>query len=114
MSGIHRREAVQMMKIDGESAKTRVAFHKLSGLGGIVVDEDEAVALLEERVKDHDSEAMWLLGLCCEYGRGIKQDTERAELLYKRSCEAGNQAGKILVDNNENERGSGVMIVKGL
>ena len=46
----------------------------LSGLGGVAVDEDGAVALLQERVKDRDTDAMWMLGLCCEYGRGIEQD----------------------------------------
>ena len=52
--------------------------------------------LLEERVKAGDGEAMWMLGLCKEYGIGTKQDIEGAEELYKQLREARNQIGEIL------------------
>ena len=81
------REAVHAMECGDERAKTRVAFYKLSGRGGAEVDADEAVALLEERVKDKDDEAMWMLGLCCEFGTGTEQNIERAESLYWQSGE---------------------------
>ena len=83
----------------GESAKTKLAFYKLSGYGGARKDVDEAVILLEERVKDRDREAMWMLGLCKEYGIGTEQDIEASKNLYKQSSEAGNEIGKILVSN---------------
>ena len=104
------REAVNAMEHGDVKAKTKVAFYKLTGLGGVEVDVDEAVALLEERAKEGDSEAKWMLGLCCEYGMGIEQDIERAELLYRQSSEGGNVVGKLLWWN-VGGRGSGVMIV---
>ena len=97
-----------------ESAKTKLAWYKLSGMGGAKVDVDRAVKLLEERVKG-DGEAMWMLGLCKEYGRGIEQDISGAEKLYEGSKEAGNEIGEILVKKGEEwERGSGKMEIGGL
>ena len=92
-----------------ESAKTKLAWYKLSGMGGAKVDVDGAVVLLVERVKDKDSEAMWMLGLCKEYGRGIERDIEGAEKLYEESKEAGNETGEILVKKGGKGRGSGEM-----
>ncbi len=108
------REAVNAMENGDVKAKTKVAYYKLTGLGGVEVDEDEAVVLLEERAKDGDSEAKWMLGVCCEYGIGIEQDIERAVLLYQQSSEGGNVVGEFLLKNCEGGRGSGVMIVNGL
>ena len=54
------REAVSAMEKGDMKAKTKVAYFKLSGVGGVEVDEDEAVVLLEERAKDGDNEAMWI------------------------------------------------------
>ncbi len=82
-----------------ESAKTKLAWYKLSGVGGCEIDVNGAVALLEERVREKDSEAMWMLGICSEFGRGCEQDIARAEELYQRSSERGNEIGKILVEN---------------
>ena len=99
-----------------ESAKTKLAWYKLSGVGGCKIDANGAVELLEERVKENDSEAMWMLGICYEFGRGCEQDIERAEELYKQSGDGGNDIGKILVDNKSEEhlRGSGYLRYKGL
>ena len=108
------KEAVHAMKSGDKRAKTKVAFYKLSGRGGVEVGTDEAVALLEERVKEEDCEAMWLLGLCCEYGEGIEQDTERAEKLYRDSHEGGNVVGEFLMKKGKGRRGREKMIVNGL
>ena len=108
------RKAVQAMESGDESAKTKVAFFKLSGRGGVKVDADGAVALLEERVKDRDCEAKWMLGLCCEYGMGIEQDIERAVKLYGECYEGGNVVGVFLMKNIEGERGTGVVTVNSL
>ena len=86
---------------------TKVAFSELAWLR----DADEADPLLERRLKDRDSNAMWMLGLCCEYGLGTAQDIERAELLYRESCEGGNFVGEFLLKNDEGGRGSGEMKV---
>ena len=108
------REAVSAMENGDSSAKTKVAYYKLTGLGGVEVDEDEAVVLLEERAKDGDNEAKWMLGLCYEYGIGIEQDIKRAELLYQQSKEGGNVVGKFLLENSEGGRGTKVMKVNSL
>ena len=86
----------------------------LSGLGGVDVDEDGAVALLQERVKEGDTDAMWMLGICYEFGIGIEQDIEQAEKLYQQSRYGGNEIGKFFVSHEWCERGSGNMRLNGL
>ena len=97
-----------------DKAKTKLAWYKLSGCGGAKIDEDGAVALLEERVKDKDVEAMWMLGLCYEYGMGVEQDLKRAEELYKELRDGESVIGEFLAENGREERGSGMMSVPGL
>ena len=92
------------------NALTEEAYSKLSGRGGVEVDPEGAVSLLEERSKRGDDEAKWMLGLCCEYGMGMKQDVERARLLYEQSFGAGNPVGRFLFHNNDYERGSGMIV----
>ena len=94
---------------EDESAKTKLAWYMLSGLGGAKIEVEKAVKILEERVAAGDSEAMWMLGICKEYGRGIERDIEGAEELYKQSSESGNEIGKILVGKRWRGRGSGEM-----
>ena len=85
------KEVLSAVERGEEGAKTKLAWYKLSGMGGAKVDVDDAVVLLEERVKDRDGEAMWMLGLCKEYGRGIEQDISGTEKLYKGSKKEGNE-----------------------
>ena len=79
----------------------------LEGSHGMARDADAAVALLEEKVKDGDAEAMWMLGVCCEFGMGTKQDVERAEKLYERGAEQGNATAMLLTDKLKNKKGRG-------
>ena len=97
-----------------ERAKTELAWYNLCGYGGVRKDVDEAVILLEERVKDRDGEAMWMLGLCKEYGLGTEQDIEGAEKLYKQSRKAGNEIGKILALKSLRGNMSGEMEINGM
>ena len=99
-----------------DRAKTKLAWYKLSGVGGCEIDTNGAVELLEERVKAKDAEARWMLGVCYEFGRGCEQDISRAEMLYKQSSDGGNEIGKILVKNKDEEhpRGSGYLKGRGL
>ena len=108
------KEVLSAVERGEESAKTKLAWYKLSGMGGAKVDVGGAVKLLEERVKEKDGEAMWMLGLCKEYGRGIERDIEGAEKLYEESKEAGNEIGEILVKKGGWRRGSGKMGINGL
>ena len=108
------KEVLSAVERGEESAKTKLAWYKLSGMGGAKVDVDGAVKLLEERVKGKDGEAMWMLGLCKEYGRGIERDIEGAEKLYEGSKEAGNEIGEILAEKGDWERGSGKMGMRSL
>ena len=87
--------------------KTKQAWLMLSGLGGVDVDEDGAVALLEERVKDRDTDAMWMLGICYEFGIGTEQDIKQAEKLYQQSSDGGNEIGIFFATHEDVGRGSG-------
>ncbi len=108
------KEVLRAVEKGEESAKTKLAWYKLSGIGGAQVDVIGAVKILEERVKERDCEAMWMLGLCKEYGRGTEQDLEGAEKLYKECAEAGNEIGDILVKKEVYGRGSGRMVIYSL
>ena len=115
-SKVHEyKDALDAVEGGDESAKTKLAWYMLSGYGGADVDADGAVALLEERVKDRDAKAMWILGVCCEYGIGTEQDFERAQKLYGQSSGRGNEIGKNLLKNGElYEKGSGYLRIKRL
>ena len=106
------KEMIKAEEIDFEDAKTKLAYYKLTGIGGVEIDVDEAVALLKERVEDKDSEAMWMLGLCYEYGMGCEQDLEKAELLYNKSCKRDNVIGIFLAENGKEGRGKGILRVE--
>ena len=99
-------------KVVFKNEKTKQAWLMLSGLGGVDVDEDCAVALLQERVKDGDIDAMWMLGMCYEFGIEIEQDIEQAKKLYQQSSDGGNEIGKFFVSHGG--RGSGNMLMKRL
>ena len=67
-----------------------------------------------ETLHSLDADAMWMLGVCYEFGMGIEQDIERAVTLYKQSSEKGNVIGWFFVFQREDERGSGKMWMDGL
>ena len=70
--------------------------------------------LLKERVEgEKDGEAMWMLGMCKEYGIGCEQDLKEAEGLYEECRESGNVVGKFFVEYGY-RRGSGMMRIYGL
>ena len=97
------------MKSGDEGTKTKVAFYKLSGNGDVEIDADEAVVLLEERAKDKDAEAMWMLGLCCEFGIGTERDFLRAMSLYRQSRDSGNSIGFLLLRNAQSGKEKGFL-----
>ena len=108
------KELVRAVESGDNKAKTKLAYYKLSGYGGCEIDVDEAVVLLKEQVEDKDTEAMWLLGLCNEYGMGCEQDLKQADSLYQQSCDGGNEIGKFFVNKGKDKRGTGVMEVGSL
>ena len=79
----------------------------LEGSHGMARDADAAVALLEEKVQNCDAEAMWMLGVCCEFGLGTEQDVARAEKLYKRAAELGSSPARLLTGKLKNKNGRG-------
>ena len=105
------KTVLEAVKNGDNKSKTKLAWFKLSGREGVKIDVNGAAALLEERVKDKDTDAMWMLGLCYEYAVICKQDIKRAESLYEQSRDGGNVVGKFLTENGKNERGSCVMNV---
>ena len=108
------KEVLSAVERGEESAKTKLAWYKLSGIGGAQIDVIGAVKIIEERVKEGDGEAMWMLGLCKEYGRGTEQDIEGAEKLYEQCAEAGNEIGKIPMEKGYMGRGTGRMKIYSL
>ena len=98
-------EVIRAVEGGNEKAKTKLAWFKLSGDGGAEIDKEGAVVLLKERVKDEDFDAMWMLGLCYEYGMGCEQQIREAAKLYKRCRDNWNLEGKCLYDNWSGGRG---------
>ena len=77
------KEVEKAVDSGDNSAKTKLAWYLLSGCGGAEVDKERAVKLLKERVEaDKDGEAMWMLGICNEYGIGC--DTMLPKLYKKK------------------------------
>ena len=103
-------EKMEVVKDDTEgSLKTKAAFDKLSGVGDAEIDEEGAVAILEECTEEGNSESLWMLGLCREYGIGTKQDSWQALSLFRKSKEAGNAVGEFLLKNYHSGKGIGRM-----
>ena len=86
---------------------TEKALWMLEGSHGMARDANGAVVVLEERTKHHNAQAMWLLGLCCEYGIGTQQDTQRAEQLFQQAAQRRNKTAKLLVGKLKNKKGRG-------
>ena len=103
------KDTLQAVERGDDSAKTKLAWYFLSGYCGAKVDVDKAVVLLEERAEEDDTEAMWMLGLCCEYGMGTEQDIERAETLYRQSRDKGDDTGQFFAEERRDGRGNGVL-----
>ena len=89
------KKVLRAVEDGNNEAKTRLAWFLLSGCGGAEVDEDKAFKLLEERVKEKDAEALWMFGLCYEYGMGCKQDFQKAFSLYESACEENSVASLL-------------------
>ena len=60
-------------------------------------DEKQAIALLEDCVNLGDSQAMVMLAECHTFGRGIKQDVERAKSLIFEAAKKGNKEALSLI-----------------
>ena len=96
VESIEYKNALAAVKCGDEEEKTNLAWFKLSGRGGSDVDEDWAVTLLEEQVECLDPKAMWMLGLCKEFGMGTDQSLGAADKYYERSCNRKNEIGSFL------------------
>ena len=108
------KDAVRALERGEDGAKTTIAFYKLSGRGGVEVDAERAVALLQERAMKNDDEALWMLGVCYEYGIGTKKDIQEAELHYQRSSQLNNVVGGTFYHFTNGRRGDGVVEVAAL
>ena len=103
------RSVLEAVGRGDDSAKTQLAWFMLSGHGGAVFDACGAVKLLSERVEEKDGEAMWMLGLCYEYGIGIEQDIQHSVLLYGESSRRKNEVGAFLAQTPRVYRGTGFL-----
>ena len=99
------------------NTQTEEALWMLEGSHGRKRDECAAVSLLEKIVEEkHDPDAMWLLGVCCEYGMGTQKDVERAGRLITEATQKGSKpamklSGKLM---NKNGRGCPDMNLRSL
>ena len=91
---------------------TEEARWLLEGSHGKARDAKAAVVLLEEKAKNNDSDAMLMLGVCCEFGMGTEQDVKRAEQLYKQAAQQQNTTAQLLVDKLKNDNGRGCTNMK--
>ena len=89
------------------------ALWMLEGSHGMARDADGAVVLLEDLVNKHrnnnNADAMWMLGVCCEFGIGTEQDVHRAEQLFESAAQQGNTTAMLLADRLKNRNGRGCM-----
>jgi len=77
-----------------------VAFQKLQNK-----DITGAIPILDECVKTGDRDALWMMGICFEYGMGVPKDIERAVALYNQSKDLGSIIGKFMSGLNPDFRG---------
>ena len=92
------QEVLNAVKKGEDGSRIKLEQLTFSKLG---VDE-EMIRRFGEQVEKGDSEAMWKLGLCKEYGLGTKQSVREAESLHEESSDCGNPIGIILaVDHPE-------------
>ena len=103
------KDIVKAVESGDNKAKTKLAWYKLSGCGGCEIDVDGAVVLLKELVEEEDADAMWMLGLCYEFGMGCEQDIEEAQRLYEQCFNGGNEIGEFFVWYGKDKRGTGIM-----
>ena len=104
---------------DPAAVKESLAFNpKVMKAASMVSDYQDlcdAVQLLQQFVEEGDSDAMWILGMCNEFGLGKPRDIQEAERLYSLSSHEGNAIGSFISVNQEyEEKGKGVMQGKGL
>ena len=83
--------------MDGQTGVSKVsqALRLLREKG----EESKAFELLKECVGEGDASAVWLLGLCFEFGIGIESNPEQAEALYQKSAQMDDSIGLILKRN---------------
>ena len=102
-----KQEAMSKRQSQEHGMTTEKARWMLEGSHGMARDAEAAVALLEERAKDGDAEAMWMLGVCCEFGMGTEQDVARAVRLYKGAARKRSTAARVTLDRLKNKNGRG-------
>ena len=111
---IKYRNAERSAGCKNDDAKKDLAWFLLTGRGGAKIDENRALALLNECSMNNDCEAMWMLGLCFEFGKGIEQNIKEAQLYYQRSDAGGNAIGQYLAHRTHNKLATGKMEVESL
>ena len=52
-------------------------------------DDERGLHLLEEAMNEGDAEAFNLMGICCNKGFGVKQDSQKAFKMYSKAYELG-------------------------
>ncbi len=100
------------VKKGNEKAKTKLAWLLLSGIG-VEKDVDRAVAILEERIRVWDADALWILGICYECGIGVEKDFEKSRGYFKVS-RMKTTLGWYFSMHRKHQRKGGEIIIGGL
>ena len=92
-------------------SQTRRAYWMLEGSHGYVVDANKAVELLITKAREGDSDAMWILSYCFQFGIGVEKNIEASKKLARKANALQNPVAKIMdklffiVDHNEQLQG---------
>ncbi len=95
------KKSVEWMKKAAEAklpeACLNIGVLYLFGRNGMPQDEEKGVEFLREAAENGVPHAQYMLGCCCEAGRGMEKDLAEATGWYRRSARAGvNEANEAL------------------
>ena len=107
--------ATKFCEVEDFHPMTESAWNMLTGMFDDEVDAEGAVSKLRKRADANDYNALWILGLCHEFGVGCEKNLEEADALYAKSVEEGSAVGEFLVQNRkkQEDKGEGSLVSYG-
>ena len=85
-----------------DTKKREEAFNRLRGcIEEAACIDKQTMTMVDECVKSGDPEAMWIQGLCMEYGMGCDMDSASAEKMYEKAAGCGSPVGQFFVKHKD-------------
>ena len=101
------KTAAAVFRIIGEGkTRSRIQLAWKEFLGYDAGDGD-IIKQLNKEVEAKNGEAMWVYGICKEFGIGTEQDMEKARDLYEESENLGSASGNFLASKTRSGRAPG-------